>query len=235
MNLLDLRAPTLFVVDEQGDLTLRNDTAPADRPLAVPMFVTWDDTDCRVAFRHDVDDGTRQLALDSIRQRWPFPHPDDMPDKQRLWDILADYWNGERSDAGPVWTVPASFPPGRRRRATEVVAVTADNAHVLGAAFPDDVNDIDYLQPCFAVVVDGQAVSLCQTVRRTARSLEAGVDTIPACRRRGYARAVVRAWGEAVARDGKVAFYSTSWSNEASCAVAASLGMKRVAVEFSVR
>jgi predicted GNAT family acetyltransferase len=77
----------------------------------------------------------------------------------------------------------------------------------------------------FAVVVDGHAVSVCCSVRETAEAFEAGVETVAAHRRRGYAPRAVTAWAREVRAMGRVPLYSTSWQNEASRAVARTLGL----------
>jgi hypothetical protein len=77
-------------------------------------------------------------------------------------------------------------------------------------------------------------VSTCGTVRRSVHGIEAGVDTLEDYRRRGYARRAVAAWCRAVRQENLIGFYSTSWSNEASLALANSLGLMPFAVEFSV-
>ena len=93
---------------------------------------------------------------------------------------------------------------------------------------------MDDVQPFYAVVVDNRAVSACGTVRRSALGIEAGVDTLEGYRRRGYARRAVAAWCRVAREEGLIGFYSTSWSNVASRALADSLGLQQFAVEFSV-
>jgi RimJ/RimL family protein N-acetyltransferase len=77
----------------------------------------------------------------------------------------------------------------------------------------------------FALTVGREAVSVCASVRRTGAGHEAGVETVPAHRGRGYAAQVTLAWAAAVRALGRVPLYSTSWSNERSRAVARKLGL----------
>jgi predicted GNAT family acetyltransferase len=80
-------------------------------------------------------------------------------------------------------------------------------------------------QPCFAVVRDGAAVSVCFSARTGARAAAAGVETRPEFRGRGYAAAVTAAWGAAIQAKGLIPFYSTTWKNQASQGVARRLGL----------
>ena len=63
-------------------------------------------------------------------------------------------------------------------------------------------------------------MSVCRSVRITPAAHEAGVETLPAFRGRGYAPDVVAGWARVVQSLGAMPFYSTSWENTASQAVA---------------
>ena len=73
--------------------------------------------------------------------------------------------------------------------------------------------------------MDGRAVSVCASVRRSTAAHEAGVETAPQYRGRGLAPRAVAAWARAVLTMDRVPLYSTSWQNEASRNVARKLGM----------
>jgi RimJ/RimL family protein N-acetyltransferase len=72
---------------------------------------------------------------------------------------------------------------------------------------------------------DGQVVSVCHSARSTSRGAEAGVETTPEYRGRGYAGAAVAVWARAVLAEGRLPLYSTQWTNAASRAVARKLGL----------
>jgi predicted GNAT family acetyltransferase len=105
------------------------------------------------------------------------------------------------------------------------IRVTDTNAAVLRPLLEPWFPDVQVGQPMFAVVVGGHAVSVCCSVRETAEAFEAGVETVAAHRRRGYAPRAVTAWAREVRAMGRVPLYSTSWQNEASRAVARALGL----------
>jgi hypothetical protein len=73
--------------------------------------------------------------------------------------------------------------------------------------------------------VEGQIVSVCHSARSSERCAEAGVETASAYRGRGLAGEVARSWATAVQAQGRVALYSTQWTNVASRAVARKLGL----------
>lgn len=81
----------------------------------------------------------------------------------------------------------------------------------------------------FAVVIDGQLVSTCQSSRENDWAGEAWVRTRPAFRRRGFGRLVTAAWASHLRQQGKIPFYSHELDNHASEGVATSLGLAQFA------
>ena len=71
----------------------------------------------------------------------------------------------------------------------------------------------------------GYPVSICFCARRSGEAAEAGLDTAEGYRGRGYGPRVTALWATAIRRSGLVPLYSTSWSNQASLAVARKLGL----------
>ncbi len=57
------------------------------------------------------------------------------------------------------------------------------------------------------MLVDGRAVAICDSARRTAHVAEAGVDTPPEFRGRGYAALVTAAWAQAIRAAGITPVY----------------------------
>ncbi|HEX7036126.1 MAG TPA: GNAT family N-acetyltransferase [Pseudomonadales bacterium] len=116
------------------------------------------------------------------------------------------------------------------------VAIGADNAHLLRGGLEAWLPDVGHRQPMVAMLQSGRAVAICASVRISAASHEAGVETLPSHRRRGFAAAVVSGWAHAARRRGvDTLFYSTSWDNVASQGVARRLGLTLIGTDFSVR
>lgn len=134
----------------------------------------------------------------------------------------------ERVWNGPDWLLPEEV--GK----SEATPINASTAHLLESNMADWLPDVGHSHPFMAAVEKGRAVSVCASVRITAEAHEAGVETIPACRRKGHAATAVRAWARAVSKTGALPLYSTSWDNLASQAVAASLGAAMYGTDFSI-
>ncbi|MGE0599778.1 MAG: GNAT family N-acetyltransferase [Dehalococcoidia bacterium] len=80
--------------------------------------------------------------------------------------------------------------------------------------------------PYIGVVRDGMVVAVCYSSRLSAEAAAAGVETVTAYRGQGLAVEAVKGWAAAVQSSGKIAFYSTEWTNEASRRVAAKLNAR---------
>jgi RimJ/RimL family protein N-acetyltransferase len=207
-----------FTHDAEGDLVRVNepDGAPAPRFF---LGRTVDGTLWR--FRHDVDQELRReleaAAEDDARREVALASP---PSPSRYQDILARVAPVQRTWVGPAFCFPDEL-----HTTSGPIAVTEENAQLLDPFLTAWVADVPVCQPMFALTVDGHAVSVCASVRRTSVAYEGGVDTAPPYRGHGYAPQVVTAWARAVRDMGRVPLYSTSWQNEASRAVARKLAL----------
>jgi hypothetical protein len=121
-----------------------------------------------------------------------------------------------------------------RAVAKPVLAVTEHNAEMLQGGFEDLVTELSTWQPFVALVEGNRAVSVCRSVRITSEAHEAGVETLPVFRGKGYAKNVTAEWARLVQVAGAVPLYSTSWQNTASQAVARKLKLKCYGVDFQI-
>jgi hypothetical protein len=139
----------------------------------------------------------------------------------------------ERVFHGPAFRFPAHAAGGGADPG--VVLLTPDRVDLLRGELPALAATLAARQPCAAVLEGGRAVSACYVAARSERAAEAGVDTLPGFRGRGYGPRAVAAWARAAAAAGLLPLYSTEWTNRASRAVAARLGLILYGVDLHLR
>jgi hypothetical protein len=226
-ELMRLHVEALFTHDAEGRLVRVNepDGAPA------PRFFLGRTAEGGVRrFRHDVgDDLRRELEAASEDDALPGNVLDSPTSASPYEDILARSAPVQRTWAGPAFCFPKGLPAS-----IGTVPITEGNAQLLRPLLEAWIPDVGLCQPMFALAVDGHAAAVCASVRRTSMAHEAGVETAPPYRGRGYAAQVVTAWARAVREMGRVPLYSTSWQNEASRAVARKLGLIRFGSDLHI-
>jgi len=132
-------------------------------------------------------------------------------------------------EAGPAYYFEEYAEPSGR-----LLTVTESDSELLRGGFEDFADELRTWQPFVALVERGRAVSVCRSVRITGAAHEAGVETLPEFRGRGYAKEVTAAWARAVRDAGALPMYSTSWENTASRAVARKLRLTMYAADFHI-
>ncbi|HVF68151.1 MAG TPA: GNAT family N-acetyltransferase [Pyrinomonadaceae bacterium] len=133
------------------------------------------------------------------------------------------------SEAGPAYYFNEYAEPSG-----QLLTVTESNAELLRGGFEDFVDELPTWQPFVALVEGGRAVSVCRSARITSAAHEAGVETLPEFRGRGYAKDVTARWARLVRSAGALPLYSTSWENTSSQAVAGKLGLTMYAADFHI-
>jgi GNAT superfamily N-acetyltransferase len=223
-SLMTRHIEALYSLDAGGQLlrVRERNGGPAPR-----FFLCRGDSTAVYRFRKDVPESVRRELADAVRSQPRRSRDDPVSaariELARLSPIL------ERS--APVcgtWSGPAfAFPDARQGVAVSdgaVVHVTRANAGVLEPLLAPWLPDVENSPPLMALVVGGQAVAVCGSVRITSDAHEAGVETVESHRGRGYAARVVAAWAERVRALAAEPLYSTSWDNAASRSVARQLG-----------
>lgn len=218
LELMQYHVEAEFAHDAHGCLLRVNDGGAAPAPR---FFLGRTAEGDLLRFRHDLGQDARralEAAVESLtRPGQSFDVPIDPAPYQ---EILARLAPVERTWTGPAFSFPNELP-----MAAGVARISEANAHVLHPFFEEWLLDVRLCQPMFALTVDGQAASLCCSVRQTSMAHEAGIETAAPFRGRGYAARVAVAWARAVNDAGRVPLYSTSWTNEASRAVARRLAL----------
>ena len=226
---LDLQQANIeacFVHDGAGDLLTTSGPLVSARQEAPAYYLAWTSDGYVHAFRHNVVPGIRSQVRDLVATQWPFPASGPPPDVESYLRVIGG--TGKWS-SGPDFVFPEQCLADR-----EAVRVTRVTVGILQPDFTGWEDEIDVAQPMFASVVDGKAVSVCGTVRRSDCGVVAGVSTVESYRREGHAKRVVSAWGSTARKEGFLAFYSTEWENEASISVANSLELQQIGASFGV-
>jgi RimJ/RimL family protein N-acetyltransferase len=130
---------------------------------------------------------------------------------------------------GPAYHFTEYLEPSR-----PLLALTETNAEWLRGGFEELIAELPAWQPFVAIIEESRAVSVCRSVRITPAAHEAGVETLPEFRGRGYAKDVVAGWARVVQSLGVIPLYSTSWENTASQAVAKKLHLVPYGADFQV-
>jgi len=217
----ELQLRTLFALNATGRIvsTLEQD------PSAGPAFaLIRGRTSCAYAVHADVPE---ELAgqLIALAQSEPpvYDFKDDPVHANRYTSLLPG-----RVDSGPAFTFPEVLPTPR-----DIVVVT--NLSQLERHFHGwTADELPERAPILGLVEDGYPVSVCFCARRSAVAAEAGLDTAAGFRGRGLGPQVTAAWAHAVRSAGLLPIYSTSWSNDASLAVARKLGLEMCASDWSL-
>jgi hypothetical protein len=135
---------------------------------------------------------------------------------------------GARIESGPAFTFPDEIPSSRDIALVDRLEMLERYFHGWTAA------EIPERSPIMAVIEDGYPVSVCFCARSGETAAEAGLETAPSFRRRGFAARVTAAWASAIRGSGRIPLYSTSWSNAGSLGVARKLGLVQYASEWSI-
>jgi len=184
------------------------------------------------AFRHDVGGEVIEKIERLAQQEPPLDKPDSPPAFEQEYSEI--FCQTEAIEA--VWHGPAyRFPLAMAPHANEVVDITEANKECLRTYMDDWLIDVGHRAPFVAMIENGQAVAVCASSRISLAAHEAGVETAPQFRHKGYAARAATAWAHAVAAQGAVPLYSTSWDNLASQALAKKLSLVFIGSDYHIR
>lgn len=226
--LIDAQARTLFVHDARDRLVCVNE--PGQPPA--PRFFFGRTAGGNIwRLRHDI---AAPLAGEIVALAAAEPVVSDMGASFARLDHIRNLLAREAPPAneycGPAYRFPGV---SLNVHADVTIMRTPEEAAPLAAHWGVTAVEPAWL-PAAGVLDAGRIVSACFCARRSAVAAEAGLETAPAFRRRGYALRVVTAWASVVADEGLTPLYSTSWDNEASQGVARRLGLVMYGVDLHI-
>ena len=233
LELMDIQINTLFRTNAAGRLLCVNEPGPAEACPPAPRFFLGRTREGNLwRFRADLPPELVR-ELDELCRNEPVVSDLRTPPRQTaaIRAVLTRTAPVRSEEQGPAYWIAEDRPAP-----ANAVLITPVNLELLRANFADWLKPPPYyeLRPAAVAVVDDQAVAICCCVRVPGRATEAGVETVPAYRRKGYAAAAVALWAAAVRRLGILPLYDTSWENLASQRVAAKLGMVCYGEDWSI-
>jgi GNAT superfamily N-acetyltransferase len=228
LALMELRIPCLYRVDAEGRLLGVNEPGGSTAP---PFFLGRTAAGDVTRFRHDLP---VDLAVE-VRRILGSPKGTgherlSVGEVEALRAALSPFAPNQGEYAGPAYRFPARIfvPSG-------AIEITAQNGQILPEDWLDMLAHLDVRAPIFAVVQHRRAVSICCSSRLGPHAAEAGLETLPDFRGRGYAVAVTAAWALAIRARGLIPLYSTERENLASHGVARRLGLIQYGADFHAR
>lgn len=213
-------ARVLYTHDARGRIVQINE---ADGPAAPAVFVAWGANDLLWRVRHDIELQVEPIVV-GHRPGSFLQAPGWLAALRAALAPIAD------EHTGIEYEFPDELPAHG-----DTVDATAANIGILERWLPSWKYYARLGLPMKAVLIDGDAVSVCACVRRPDEgATAAGLETHPAFRGQGHAATVTAAWARAVRARGLVPLYGTSWSNAASQGVAAKLGLRAYAGSIAI-
>jgi hypothetical protein len=220
LELMNIQAEVLYVHDHSGRITTINESG--NQPA--PRFF-WGQTKMGrvLRFRSDV----------------PSYVVDEIPQLMELDDTnvaLANVIHAlkKHEEISSIWMGPAYVFHENVTYPTDAILVTKENKDCLRAGFSNLLSQLEFREPCFMVVENNTAVSVCFSARSTGKAVEAGVETLKEYRGNGYAMRVTSSWSQAVRQSQRIPLYSTSWDNHASQSIANRLGLYLYGTDLSI-
>ncbi|MGG4106341.1 kasugamycin N-acetyltransferase AAC(2')-IIb [Paenibacillus lautus] len=227
--LMELHVQAMFTHDRDMRIRTINEPWPGEEPA--PRFFLGRTIDgsaiCR--FRHDVPE---RIAgqLKALVEDEPIVN-EEIQTKPKHFAAYMNLLHTEHYTSGPCYRIPDKTTPAK-----QTVWITRENMNEYSlTGFEWLITEIDYGQPCVALVHENRLVSVCRSVRITEGAHEAGLETLEEFRGRGYAAAVVAGWAIEVRKVGELPLYSTLWENNASRRVASKLALSYYGVNFTIR
>ncbi len=204
-NLMNIRADTSFTYDARGRMLRTNEPREQERRPAPRLLLGRTRAGHVVRFGAAVPDAVAR-RLEEIVKRLPPAGDLRIPPAAlaEMREALAEHAPATTEGGGPAYRFPASL-----ARPDKALRLRDANREMVHDTYPWLYDELADWQPCFAVVRDGAAVSVCFSARIGAEAAEAGVETLPAFRGNGYAAAVTAAWGAAIRASGRIPLYST--------------------------
>jgi hypothetical protein len=207
-QLIDIQISALFVSDAQQRLCyIREPGYPESELDPAPRFFMGRTLHGNIwRFRYDLPDEV-VTALEHICRKEPTAlNLKDIPNEVvAIHTVLNEHSPISQEEQGPAYWIP-----NQTYTSSNTVLISEENAYLLEAHFPWKITSPNNFRtgPLVATVVSNTAVAICFCARITSLAAEAGVETVEAFRRQGYASAAVAGWSIAVRQCGLIPLYT---------------------------
>jgi hypothetical protein len=239
--LLAVHAESAFVFTEAGRIA-RN--ADPDRGPG-PRFCMWGSANTNVAFvRHDVGETTARMLLDLAARETPLALAGSTPvHAGRYVQLLEAEAPVVDRGAGLCYWFPydLAYEHGLVLATSDMPRAERDRLRVRpDIVLPEPFVELGFStigklwEPWCIALHDGEVASIVETVRLARRGAEAGVNTVPTLRGRGFAAAATAGWATLPSLRSRALFYSTAMTNRSSQRVTERLGLRFLGASFSV-
>ena len=229
LELMQIHVRALFTHNDETRLLFVNE--PDGGKVCAPRLFLGRTREGNVwRFRADLPEPLCE-ELDALCSSEPPDIKFDEPPRnlEALTQLLEDHAPVQKVSSGPAYRFTEYPTPTK-----EILTVTENEVEILKNGFEKLVEELSTWQPFVALVEENRVVSVCRSVRITPEAHEAGVETLPEFRGKGYAKEVVTEWARRVQAVGALPLYSTSWENSASQAVARKLKLKCYGADFQI-
>ena len=230
-DLMEMHAQVMFMHDLNRRIRTINEPWPGEEPAPRLFLGRTIDGSAVCRLRNDIPDKLVEKLTALVENERSLN--EDFQTRPKHFDDYMNLLAADQYTSGPCYRIPDITMPTPTMQA---VSITRDNINEYSLAGLEWlIAEIDYGQPCFAIIQDHRVVSVCRSVRVSTEAHEAGLETLAEYRGRGYAAAVVAAWAIEVRKMGALPLYSTSWDNASSRRVAGKLGLSYYGVNFTIR
>jgi hypothetical protein len=218
-ELMGVQAETLYVLDEEKRIIRVNERDPNNCPV---LFIGKTHEAAFTYLHRDLP----QILVEEIRQTSV-----ESVNIMNLCNIIDRY-----KRVKDVWIGPAYGFDDQKisQPVNDIVDIDEANKHLLEKHYGQMIRELEERSPIVAYILDGNAVSLCCSARKSNKAVEASLATAHPYRGKGLAEKVVSVWSMEVSKQGLIPLYSTSWDNLNSQKVAQKLGLVQYGVDFSV-
>jgi RimJ/RimL family protein N-acetyltransferase len=227
LKLMEMQAKALFTHDSDNFIRNINDLSGAPAPR---FFYGRTPEGNVLRFRYDLPQEVIKKLTELVSTE---PSCCDLPRSTVVFEEIKEVLQ-EHKEIQYIYEGPAYKLIGGINLSADVIKITKDKVALLENSFDYMSSELQFWVPCYAKLVDGKAVSICFSSRIAVESHEAGVETLPDFRGKGYAAEVVAAWAADIYKMNRIPTYSASWDNAASQAVARKLKCEFYGVDLSI-